>query len=157
MVTMLLGGLWHGASWRFIFWGGLHGIYLVIERGLRKTFKKAYFFQQTGMRLVLVLVTYFFLCITWVFFRAEDFASAFALISTMFYPMGGNLVEQGEIYKVLMISALLLLFQWKLRDSSLESFMANLPWWFRGLVAAFILISIALAPVDERAFIYFQF
>jgi alginate O-acetyltransferase complex protein AlgI len=45
MVTMLLGGLWHGASWRFIFWGGLHGIYLVIERGLRKTFKKASFFS----------------------------------------------------------------------------------------------------------------
>jgi alginate O-acetyltransferase complex protein AlgI len=88
MVTMLLGGLWHGASWRFIFWGGLHGIYLVIERGLRKTFEGIHFFQQTGMRLVLVLVTYFFLCITWVFFRAEDFASAFALISTMFYPMG---------------------------------------------------------------------
>jgi alginate O-acetyltransferase complex protein AlgI len=157
MVTMLLGGLWHGASWRFIFWGGLHGIYLVIERGLRKTFKEAHLFQQTGMRLFLVLITYFFLCITWVFFRAEDFASAFALISTMFYPMGATLVEQGEIYKVLMISAVLLLFQWKLRDSSLEAFMAGLPWWFRGLGMAFILISIALAPVDERAFIYFQF
>jgi hypothetical protein len=46
---------------------------------------------------------------------------------------------------------------WKLRDSSLEAFMANLPWWTRGLAMAFILISIALAPVDERAFIYFQF
>jgi alginate O-acetyltransferase complex protein AlgI len=157
MVTMLLGGLWHGASWRFIFWGALHGIYLMVERGLGKIFTGTYFFQQTGMRIVLVMITYFFLCITWVFFRAEDFASAFALISTMFYPDAGNLVEQGEIYRVLIISAILLLFQWKLRDSSLEAFMGNLPWWFRGITMAFILISIALAPVDERAFIYFQF
>lgn len=157
MITMLLGGLWHGASWRFILWGGLHGIYLVVERGLRHIFKDANFFQQTGMRLVLVLITYYFLCITWVFFRAEDFASAFALISTMFYPGEGNLVDQGEIYQVLMISFLLLWVHWKLRESSLEAFMRNLPWWIRGFAISFILISLALAPSDERAFIYFQF
>ncbi len=157
MITMLLGGLWHGASWRFILWGGLHGIYLVVERGLRHIFKDADFFQQTGMRLVLVLITYFFLCITWVFFRAEDFASAFALISTMFYPGEGNLVDQGEIYQVLIISFLLLWVHWKLRESSLEAFMGNLPWWIRGVAISFILILLALAPSDERAFIYFQF
>lgn len=157
MITMLLGGLWHGASWRFILWGALHGIYLVVERGLRHIFKDANFFQQTGMRLVLVLITYYFLCITWVFFRAEDFASAFALISTMFYPGEGNLVDQGEIYQVLMISFLLLWVHWKLRESSLEAFMGNLPWWIRGVAISFILISLALAPSDERAFIYFQF
>lgn len=157
MITMLLGGLWHGASWRFILWGGLHGIYLVVERGLRHIFKDADFFQKTGMRLVLVLITYFFLCITWVFFRAEDFASAFALISTMFYPGEGNLVDQGEIYQVLIISFLLLWVHWKLRESSLEAFMGNLPWWIRGVAISFILILLALAPSDERAFIYFQF
>jgi alginate O-acetyltransferase complex protein AlgI len=123
MVTMLLGGLWHGASWRFIFWGGLHGIYLVVERGLGMTFKDVHFFQRTGIRIGLVLITYFFLCITWVFFRAGDFASAFALLSNMFYPVAGNLVEQGEIFKVLMISAVLsVMGTWKLRDSSLEAF-----------------------------------
>lgn len=157
MITMLLGGLWHGASWRFILWGGLHGIYLVVERGLRHIFKDADFFQQTGMLLVLVLITYYFLCITWVFFRAEDFASAFALISNMFYPGEGNLVDQGEIYQVLMISFLLLWVHWKLRESSLEAFMGKLPWWIRGIAISFILISLALAPSDERAFIYFQF
>ncbi len=157
MITMLLGGLWHGASWRFILWGGLHGIYLVVERGLRHIFKDANFFQQTGMRLVLVLITYYFLCITWVFFRAEDFASAFALISNMFYPGEGNLVDQGEIYQVLMISFLLLWVHWKLRESSLEAFMGNLPWWIRGVAISFILILLALTPSDERAFIYFQF
>jgi len=157
MVTMLLGGLWHGASWRFIFWGGLHGIYLVVERGLRLIFKDVHFFHQTAMRVALVIITYFFLCITWVFFRAEDFASAFALISTMFYPGVGFLVEQEEIFRVLIISASLLMVHWKLRDTGLETLMGNLPWWIRGTAMAILLISLALAPTDERAFIYFQF
>jgi alginate O-acetyltransferase complex protein AlgI len=157
MVTMLLGGLWHGASWRFIFWGGLHGIYLVAERGLRLAFEGVQFFQRTGMRIGLVLITYFLLCITWVFFRAEDFASAFTLLSVMFYPEMGTLVEHGEIVKVLVISALLLLVHWKLRDSGLEAWVNTLPWWTRGAAMAFILISLALSPTDERAFIYFQF
>jgi alginate O-acetyltransferase complex protein AlgI len=157
MVTMLLGGLWHGASWRFIFWGGLHGVYLVAERGLCLAFRGVQFFQRTSMRIGLVLITYFLLCITWVFFRAEDFASAFTLLSAMFYPEMGTLVEHGEIVKVLVISALLLLVHWKLRDSGLEAWISSLPWWTRGVAMAFILISLALSPTDERAFIYFQF
>jgi alginate O-acetyltransferase complex protein AlgI len=157
MVTMLLGGLWHGASWRFIFWGGLHGVYLVAERGLRLAFEGVQFFQRTSMRIGLVLITYFLLCITWVFFRAEDFASAFTLLSAMFYPKLGTLVEHGEIVKVLVISALLLMVHWKLRDSGLEAWISSLPWWTRGVAMAFILISLALSPTDERAFIYFQF
>jgi alginate O-acetyltransferase complex protein AlgI len=157
MVTMLLGGLWHGASWRFIFWGGLHGIYLVVERILRMSFKDIHFFQRTGTRMGLALITYFFLCITWVFFRANDFTSAFAMVSTMFYPGVGSMVEQEEIFQVLMISVILLLVHWKLRNSSLEVLLEDLPWWIRGILMAFILISLALAPADERAFIYFQF
>jgi alginate O-acetyltransferase complex protein AlgI len=109
------------------------------------------------MRMGLMLITYFFLCITWVFFRAEDFASAFMLLSAMFSPEMGSLVEHGEIFKVLAISAILFLVHWKLRDSGLEVWMGNLPWWTRGIAMAFILISLALSPTDERAFIYFQF
>jgi alginate O-acetyltransferase complex protein AlgI len=157
MVTMLLGGLWHGASWRFIFWGGLHGIYLVVERGLRMLFEGVRVFQRTGIQICLLLITYFFICITWVFFRAEDFRSAFALVSKMLYPEAGSLVEQGEIFKVLIISIFLIWGHWKLRNSSLEAFVSNLPWWFRAFAMAFLLISLALSPTDERAFIYFQF
>ena len=157
MVTMLLGGLWHGASWRFIFWGGLHGLYLIFERGLHSIFKNFVFFEKTFPRMGLISITQILLCITWVFFRAEDFTSAFVLVWAMICPGGGILVDQGEILRVLIIYGLLMGFHWSLRNSSLETMAENLPWWIRAVVIASLLISIALAPVDERAFIYFQF
>ncbi len=158
MLTMLLCGLWHGASWRFIFWGGLHGVYLVTERGFRAVFKDVDFFKRTGIRVGLMLVTYFFLCISWVFFRASDFSSAFSLVSSMlFYPGVSGLLDQEEVITVLVISAALLFAHWKLRDKGLELFMEKIPMWVRAIVLAFFLISLALVPTDERAFIYFQF
>ncbi|MFO8085630.1 MAG: MBOAT family O-acyltransferase [Desulfobacterales bacterium] len=157
MLTMLLGGLWHGASWRFIFWGGLHGIYLVSERGLRSVFKNVEIFQQTGMRIGLMLITYLCLCVTWVFFRATDFSSAFTLVSAMAYPGVSGLLDQSEMLTVLFISTALLFVHWKLRDIGMERYMENMQWWVRGILMAFFLISIALVPTDERAFIYFQF
>ncbi len=157
MVTMFLGGLWHGASWRFIFWGGLHGLYLIVERGVESIFKNVFFFEKTIPQMVLVLITQVLLCITWVFFRAEDFTSAFVIIRAMMGPGGTTLVDQGEILRILIIYGLLMGFHWNLRNSSLESLTENLPWWIRTVVIASLLISIALAPVDERAFIYFQF
>jgi D-alanyl-lipoteichoic acid acyltransferase DltB (MBOAT superfamily) len=157
MLTMLLGGLWHGASWRFIFWGGLHGIYLVSERGLRSAFKNVEIFQQTGMQIGLMLITYLFLCVTWVFFRATDFSSAFTLVLAMAYPGVSGLLDQSEMFTVLFISTALLFVHWKLRDIGMERYMENMQWWVRGILMAFFLISIALVPTDERAFIYFQF
>lgn len=157
MVTMLLGGLWHGASWRFVFWGGLHGLYLIFERGLRSIFKNMVFFEKTFPRIGLMLITQIFLCITWVFFRSEDFASAFVMVLAMINPGGGILVDRGEILRVVIVYGLLMCFHWSLRNSSLESLAGNLPWWIRTVVIASLLISIVLAPVDERAFIYFQF
>src|SRR6185503_13969212 len=76
MLTMLLGGLLHGANWTFVVWGGLHGLYLAGERWIR---------EKTGVvgdpvgpwnRLALALVTYFLVNLTWVFFRAHDFGGA---------------------------------------------------------------------------------
>ncbi len=157
MLTMLIGGLWHGAGWRFVAWGGLHGIFLVVERLLRKAFKGYSLFKQGTVRLGLSLLTYFFLQTTWVFFRARDFASGFELLVEMFRPGGAALVDRTEVIAVSVVTACLLIGHWKLRDSSLEETIQGVRWWTRGAVLAFLLLSLALAPTDERAFIYFQF
>ena len=76
LITMLLAGLWHGAGWTFIFWGGLHGVYICINHLWRKAGKSLP--KAAGW-----LVTFLAVDIAWVFFRAEDFENAFAVLSAM--------------------------------------------------------------------------
>ncbi len=73
MATFLLGGLWHGAGWTFIVWGGLHGVALVVFR----------LWQRSGIRLhriVATLVTFLFVHLTWIFFRAHSLSDATSLL-----------------------------------------------------------------------------
>lgn len=90
VITMLLGGLWHGAGWNFVIWGGLHGIYLAINHGWRVVKEK--FFAESGKRLVHPwlaaragqLATFVLVSVAWVFFRAEDFDSSVLVIEGIF-------------------------------------------------------------------------
>ncbi len=77
LLVMLLGGLWHGASWNFVIWGAIHGVVLVIERytGISRHQK---------MKWIHWLYTYFVVLIAWVFFRAEDLPGALNYLSAMF-------------------------------------------------------------------------
>ncbi len=82
-ITMLLGGLWHGASWNFVVWGGLHGIYLMINHAIVAKFpgfakSKSPLSTWTGR-----LVTMLAVIVAWVFFRAETFEGAFAILAGM--------------------------------------------------------------------------
>ena len=85
-VTMLLGGLWHGASWTFVVWGGLHGAYLVINHAWRKV--RHYFgadlTHSTPIgRGLSRLITFIAVMVAWTFFRADNFSDAFAVIAGM--------------------------------------------------------------------------
>jgi len=84
MITMLLGGLWHGAGWTFIIWGGLHGLYLMINHAWRNL-KNVMGWGDGGKLLNLVAGTITFLAVVvgWVFFRAESFSSAITMLKGM--------------------------------------------------------------------------
>ena len=88
MITMLLGGLWHGASWTFVVWGGLHGLGLCLERFLRGTDSKETRVPSGALdfalRLVRIGATYVFVHLCWVFFRAQTFAGASTMVERMF-------------------------------------------------------------------------
>ncbi|WP_035383250.1 MBOAT family O-acyltransferase [Ferriphaselus sp. R-1] len=85
--TMLLGGLWHGAGWNFVIWGGLHGIYLSINHGwhaLRRTFgQDPAVALSRPMHLLSGLITFLAVTIAWVFFRASDLHTAVAILESM--------------------------------------------------------------------------
>jgi hypothetical protein len=87
LTTMLLGGFWHGASWNFIIWGALHGIALAVHKIWMMLTGKA-FASVKGRRfyqIVAVLVTFHFVCFGWIFFKAESFDIAVAMINQIAY------------------------------------------------------------------------
>ncbi len=87
MVTMLLGGLWHGAGWTFVIWGGLHGLYLVVNHGwhgLRKCLGQDTHSPLTApMHALSVLITFLAVVVAWVVFRADNIDTAIAMLQAM--------------------------------------------------------------------------
>jgi len=160
MLTMFLGGLWHGAAWTFVVWGGLHGLYLMIERWLQRHVPPSPHFQRLPAQIALAGLSYLAICFAWVFFRAENFGDAFALVRAMAgvpaAPVWSE-VKLNETGMVLMISGLMFALHFAMRNTTLEAISARLPGWFRAvLVGAMLVLSVAMAG-DDRAFIYFQF
>jgi len=87
MLTMLLGGLWHGASWTFVFWGFLHGLFLAVNHGWSALTKESHFSEYIPGAILNIfshVVTLFAVVIAWVFFRAEQFSDAILIIKGMF-------------------------------------------------------------------------
>jgi D-alanyl-lipoteichoic acid acyltransferase DltB (MBOAT superfamily) len=84
MTTMLLGGLWHGAGWNFVIWGGLHGLYLIINHAWIAIFKAAQWrVNSRAWPAFSRLLTFLSVCFAWVFFRASDFMSAIHILQGM--------------------------------------------------------------------------
>src|SRR5262249_27203338 len=89
MLTMLLGGLWHGANWTFVFWGGYHGLLLASHRAFRGE-RGALAPRGGALRLpACMLLTFLSVCIGWVFFRAQTFTNAAQMLAAMAWPTVG--------------------------------------------------------------------
>jgi hypothetical protein len=84
MIVMLLGGLWHGANWTYVAWGGLHGLYLSINHGFRRLSPEtsAARFGRAG-KVLAWAATLGAVLLAWVFFRSADFTTAFAVLAAM--------------------------------------------------------------------------
>jgi len=92
LVTMLIGGLWHGASWNFVIWGGLHGLYLVVNRGWRALGPRMPGGLAWGLTFVAVVAS-------WAFFRAETYAGATSLLTSM-AGLNGIAVPDGIVRRI---------------------------------------------------------
>lgn len=152
LLTMLLGGLWHGAAWNFIIWGAMHGLGLALERFFKLGKSKNIFFRS--LRIVFV---FHFVTLAWVFFRSPDMeiASAFfqALVNFQFAP--GIL---SPFIIILLLIGMSFHFIPKLFQQKLSLLFSYSPLFVQGLVLAlsFFLLSV-LGPEGVAPFIYFQF
>jgi alginate O-acetyltransferase complex protein AlgI len=112
MVTMLLGGLWHGAGWTFIFWGGLHGLYLTINHqwhSIQKSFGVNLKDIPIVSSVLGCIITFIAVVVSWVFFRASDLQSAIVILNSM---IGANGISFASAYvsssKTLLIHLIIL-------------------------------------------------
>ena len=161
IIVFLITGLWHGASWNFVFWGAFHGIFLIIERlGLKSLLKKFPFFVAQLYVLLVVLIG-------WVFFRATTMNEALSYTSTMFgiKASGDNYLPfvYFNNYRVV-IFVLAILFATPLRKrienffknkGGLSKIEENLILFFYLLLFAYTLVE--LAGSSYNPFIYFRF
>lgn len=158
-ITMLLGGLWHGANWTFVIWGFLHGLYLVIERFVKSIFKNSTLKDNVLVKLFLIILTYILVCVAWVFFRAKDFTTAGKLLYSMFCGFGkGAQLLNGTSLIVGSITMLsLFLTHLFFRNKTLDSFIEKKPAIIITGLWVIMLFSIILTQGSGNAFIYFQF
>jgi D-alanyl-lipoteichoic acid acyltransferase DltB (MBOAT superfamily) len=157
-VTMLLGGLWHGAAWHFVAWGGLHGLLLVAERRA----KEVAWIARLGERRVAVIggsvLTFVAICFTWVLFRARGLPEAVAYSLAMVgRSSGGFAPPPADTILVLAVSASLLAWHWWMRENSWEGRWRQFPSWLRAAALTLMLFSIFIWSANDRAFIYFKF
>lgn len=159
-VTMLLGGLWHGASWTFVAWGGLHGLFLAGQRMIEPTLRARRRFRGALGTFVAAMTTFLLTTGAWVFFRASSFTQAFRLLWAM---VGGQarpyfrLVGRRDLVEVVAIVGIMLFLQWRLRDRPLGEAISRIPWTVRGVVLGAMIVFMVTSTDPGRAFIYFQF
>ncbi|WP_374398884.1 MBOAT family protein [Flavobacterium sp.] len=159
-MTMLLGGLWHGASWKFVVWGVLHGLALVVEKFFGQFIKLP---KNVFVRTIQVILTFHFVVFCWLFFRAKDFATAFQIADNVTkltfdlnqwqtiilgYKNVFLLIAIGVVWHFVPVKTL----------AGMQKTFSTLP-----LVAKAVLLGLiywvvyATASADTQPFIYFQF
>ncbi len=160
MLTMLLGGLWHGASWNFVIWGGLHGLYLITERFIGNRLGKVEDISNVWLKFCLGLLTYFLVNITWVFFRADDIETSTTIISSMFgFAPADAKTPLPIIYIIEVVTVIVLLVaaHWAMRNTTLEEVYEKMPRWLITISLTLMAFAVIITQGSGNAFIYFQF
>jgi alginate O-acetyltransferase complex protein AlgI len=156
MITMLAGGLWHGAAWTFVAWGGLHGAALVVNQEFRRCFPLDKNAVPLWRRAFGWFVTLNFVCVCWILFRASTFGTAWLLIKRYFLLDRGG--DSSLPLWLIFFPLGLLLLQYLSRRVNLHDLVCDLSLpqfaFAYGCVWAF---AISMLPFGYRPFIYFQF
>jgi len=156
MITMLLGGIWHGAAWKFVMWGALHGGGLAVERiclpwlGERPL-------SRIG-KIVAWAVVFHFVCFAWIFFRAEDFTVAGVFISGLARGWAEPIQQAQPAMLALIVVGMAGQFLPRGAFERAGLALAHVPYWGLGAAVGVLLAVInALGPEGIAPFIYFRF
>jgi len=161
LITMILGGLWHGANYRFIIWGAIHGVTLAFHKLWLEIFKK----KKNGnffTRIAGVFITFNIVCFSWIFFRAHNMKAVNEMLSQITNSFGLTLIPEivrsyWIVFTILFagffIHWLPATFKEKYRGWFIET-----PMWLKVLITVVVVIIIIQAKSSNvQPFIYFQF
>ncbi len=159
MTTMLIGGLWHGASWNFIFWGFLHGLALAFEK-FKDTFIKIP--KNAFTHTLGVIFTFHFVCLCWIYFRAKTFTIAGQVISQIFTRFNPAIALQWitgySMVFILMLIGYITHFLPKRLHTLSERGITNMPIVGKALLIVLaVWLVVQVKSSDIQPFIYFQF
>ncbi len=152
ILTMLVGGLWHGASWNFVIWGGYHGAILAVERALGVKRDE----DAPRLRPLRALLIFVVVCVGWVFFRARTLGDSLLVLRRMFAIESGPFLL-GRRHLAFIAIALVLAVLEEKRGSL--SRLGAAPAWAYSLGVALVLAAIEIFGVTDQSipFVYFQF
>ena len=156
MIVMLLGGLWHGASWNFVIWGGLHGGALAVHKLYSDALPKERKLTAWYYQLFAGIITFLFVCLTWIFFRSPDFSTSMFMFQKLFCivdPVGANWFTTSM---AIAVPTLILTDYFGARlNQGVRLSLSSLPGLCMFFFVAFGVLF--LAPDHPAPFIYFQF
>jgi len=182
LITMLLGGLWHGAAWTFVVWGALHGVALALHKEWRRWRQGA---VPGARRLTLPhlpaplgvglgwAVTFVWVCLAWIFFRAQSFADAAVLVRAFAWLPGPGTLDLPRAWLLLVV--VLGVAHWvsaygasagistssgaeAVSGRALESVVERIPdWSFAAAYGSAVALTLLFLPLRSAPFIYFQF
>ncbi|HEY8933858.1 MAG TPA: MBOAT family O-acyltransferase [Cyclobacteriaceae bacterium] len=169
-IVFLISGFWHGASWNFVIWGGLHGTFLMAGNVVNE---RVPFFKQRNV--VNLMLTFVLVNVAWIFFRAGTFSSAMHIVTHLFTPLingdylvlakndlNNNAIYLGQPFwrfaGSLMLIPFLLLCDWLIEKGYAHSFVVRGPLLLRWTAYCLAIVVILIFGVfDTDSFIYFQF
>lgn len=169
IITMFLGGLWHGASWNFVVWGMFHGVALALHKAwmaARCRFQVPRGFQSSRLaavrRVFGVIITFHFVCFSWIFFRNTTFEGSMDMIrqiTTNFHPqLFVQLIEGYWRVFALMLLGFLLHFAPAKWETAFANGVIRLPLVGKvALMLALVYLVIQVKSSEVQPFIYFQF
>ena len=156
---MLLGGLWHGAAWRFVVWGGIHGLALAFEKMINLP---AWVGKNKFTRVFGVLLTFHIVCLCWIFFRAESFAIGMEMINQILFFFHGEvfiqfIVGYPAVFAFLVVG-FILHFVPRSAELKTEALVGKLPTIGKAILLIMVIwLVIQVKSSDIQPFIYFQF
>ncbi len=169
LLTMVLGGLWHGASWNFVIWGAMHGIALIVHREWQRITAGAGTLFRQVLAIIAVPLTFYWICLTWIFFRAvpvrdphtheittSGLRTAWQAVVAFTGPGAGGTRHFG--FECLGVFAVLVLLHALNARQVISPLWRRLPDWACAVLFGFgTAAALLFVPIKYKPFIYFQF
>lgn len=156
VTTMLLGGLWHGASWNFVAWGGLHGLALALHSWVRSLPATVFLHSFRGWKVFSWFATYAFVCVAWILFRSSTTEDAWQIFATLIGVAEGGTQQVSPLW---MVTLLFLPLEWAWQRWGQPTMASSRSpgWLFACGYGATWALLLPLVPRVAKPFIYFQF